>query len=1218
MDEKPKSKRIRWRRLVIPVIVCAVVIVAAAAWYLRGRTVWTDGQGARAPEATLREVVWTAPELIEAPIPATTDDQQQYEPALSPDGTEFYFVRGKPVDGHAHIYASYRRDNQWTKPVLLEGINGPTDDLSPRLTSDARFLLFSSDRPGGVGGFDIWAAPRLPGGKWGTPYNLGPAVNSEFNESNPDPTPDGKRLIFSTDRKAAGKEQIQAWRATIRQTVSTDYDLWIARLDNGDSGINEAPPTTAPATTRPARGILFKDAREIPGGINTSFVEGASCVSPAGDFLYFSSNRPGGYGKFDLYRSRITGGGESFGAPENLGPAVNTASNETDPALLFNGFRLCFSSDRNSPRGVYALLGSDSREVFALREGRPFPHFGWSAWLLLFSALLLIPLIMALRGTDMGRRLSILQKCLLLSLLVHAALTFVFSFIQVTQEVVRQMKHDANKEIAVNLNLPKDVEIGLAVRSQLSSDLPTGEAAPTSITRATLPDHASAAQPQALKTVAPAADRTTVTLSPDAPVTPPPVHSIAAPTALAKIEPSIRSPTATLDAIAPQLSVRPVADSKSDTTPSPNEPATAVARSTSAAPQPSAASASNVTASIPNASAAPSSIDALLLPMPSSAAAARTDANASPPTPNVPDTTTTLADLNPIAPTVAAGHLAQPDPVAAQFTAPVPTTGLLTATLRTTTASSSTPNVTDAIGKNASGPTTAPTALADHRLKPAAHRPDNLPGVPTSAMPRATTVTPIGAIDPVLQPIAAAIPRLGNDPPGSPPTNPTSDDARPAAARVGTAPVTASSQAPANISTTAVTPVSPPDGRDGSTGSLGGVPATIAPRTTPLVTVDGALPPTIALAPIPGPINLGPLGAPAAPFPRAPEIRKPRVEQLGGNKASEDAVDRGLAYLARNQETDGRWTFISSDDLTAAPVRRPRGYHDMGSTGLAVLAFITRDNTPDKPGPYRHHVNKALNFLLASQDADGDLRGLPQARGAGSGRADMYDHAIATLALAEAALMTGGDKRYAEAALRGAAFIVAAQDPQSGGWRYVPGEFGDTSVFGWQIMAMHACERLGFEVPARTRELADDWIHLATQGPRRMIAAYQPRRAPTPAMTAEMLYARMLLGQKLDDDDIREATDFLAQARPDVRAPNVYYWYYGSLCMLQVQSDLWKRWNAQTRDALIALQCKTGGAEGSWNADPKYADRGGRVYMTSLAILTLEVYYRYDTEIRDK
>jgi hypothetical protein len=1222
MDEKHKSPPRRLRRWIVPLVLCGLLIVIAAALYIRGRTVWTDGHGARANDETLREVVWTTPQPIEPPIFATAEDQQ-YEPAFSRDATELYFVRGKPGDGQAHIYASYRRDNQWTAPALLQGVNGPTDDLSPRLTSDSQFLLFSSDRPGGLGGFDIWAAPRLAGGKWGAPYNLGPAVNSEFNESNPDPTPDGKRLIFSTDRKAAGKEQIQAWRATIRQTVSTDYDLWIARLDESANAEGQQS-TSAPATTRPARGIRFKDAREVPGGINTTFVEGASCVSPVGDFIYFSSNRTGGHGKFDLYRSRITGGGETFGPVENLGPAVNTAGNETDPALIFGGFRLCFSSDRDNPRGVYALFRSDSREVFAVREGRPFPRFGWSAWLLLFSALLLIPLIMALRGTDMGRRLSILQKCLLLSLLVHVALTFVFSFIQVTQEVIHQMRRDTNREIAVNLNLPKDVEIGLAVRSQLSSDLPTGDAAPTSSAKAVLPDETSSAQPAAVKTVVPAADRTVVvTPSVAAPAPPPAMFSIAAPTAKATLLPEIPSPVHLLDMLAPEMTALHVADSKPDVAPAPVESPIVVSRSAPAAPQSSAPPMPDISASVPKASAAATSANPADLHAPppvlsASALVAAAAASSNLPALNLPDTAEGFSDLNPLVPAGTSRHLTQSDPVAPQFTAPSPTSSPLAPVPRDSTAGSTPPaTIGVATGNSAAPPTTAPSEFADQSLKPAPYRATHLSGVTNSMAPLATsaptTPDPIARIEPTLQPITAAIPRASND---RQPSRPTADDAHVASARLA-APSVGSSKAPANIAVTTAAPVLPPSTSEGSAGSI---TDGIAPRSAPIAAIDAALQPTVAFVPIPGPINLGPVGAPVAPFPRAPEVRKPRIEQLGGNKASEDAVDRGLAYLARNQEPDGRWTFIATDDVAASRGRRPRGYHDMGSTGLAILAFITRDNTPDKPGPYRNNVNKALNFLLANQDAAGDLRGPPQARGADSTQADMYDHAIATLALAEAAVMSGGDKRYADAALRGARFIIAAQDPESGGWRYVPGQFGDTSVFGWQIMALHACEKLGFEIPRRTRALADDWIRLATQGPRRMLAAYQPRRVPTPPMTAEMLYTRMLLGQKLDDADIEEATDFLAQSRPDVRQPNVYYWYYGSLCMLQVHNDLWKRWNAQTRDALIALQTKTssgnGAADGSWNADPKYGARGGRIYMTSLALLTLEIYYRYDAVVR--
>ena len=91
------------------------------------------------------------------------------------------------------------------------------------------------------------------------------------------------------------------------------------------------------------------------------------------------------------------------------------------------------------------------------------------------------------------------------------------------------------------------------------------------------------------------------------------------------------------------------------------------------------------------------------------------------------------------------------------------------------------------------------------------------------------------------------------------------------------------------------------------------------------------------------------------------------------------------------------------------------------------------------------------------------------------------------------------------------------------------------SVFGWQIMALHAAERLGFEIPARTRTLAAQYVRLAAPQGHSMLAAYQPRRAATPTMTAEVLYARMLLGEKFNDAQIAQAVDFLTQQPPDIR-----------------------------------------------------------------------------------
>src|SRR5262249_36996567 len=120
--------------------------------------------------------------------------------------------------------------------------------------------------------------------------------------------------------------------------------------------------------------------------LNTpDFNEGAPAVSPFGDFLYFCSDRPGGQGGFDLYRSRRLRG--ALLPPENLGPSINTPANELDPALGMGGYALFFSSDRatesdgraassrpnsesdSRPHG-YAVYHTTSREVFSEVERR--------------------------------------------------------------------------------------------------------------------------------------------------------------------------------------------------------------------------------------------------------------------------------------------------------------------------------------------------------------------------------------------------------------------------------------------------------------------------------------------------------------------------------------------------------------------------------------------------------------------------------------------------------------------------------------------------------------------------------------------------------------------------------------------------------------------------------------------------------------------------------
>src|SRR5215469_17409968 len=160
MEDSPKQRHPRWIWWLVGGAVGLSLIVSATIWFV-GPKVWTDGGSLRVldHDTRVREVVWTRPQ----PLEGFASDEQVYEPSISPDGTELYFVRGK-AGGSARIFLSLRRNNAWTAPTPVDAVNGPFDSLGPRLTPDGKFLLFYSNRPGGFGGYDIWATPRTPPG----------------------------------------------------------------------------------------------------------------------------------------------------------------------------------------------------------------------------------------------------------------------------------------------------------------------------------------------------------------------------------------------------------------------------------------------------------------------------------------------------------------------------------------------------------------------------------------------------------------------------------------------------------------------------------------------------------------------------------------------------------------------------------------------------------------------------------------------------------------------------------------------------------------------------------------------------------------------------------------------------------------------------------------------------------------------------------------------
>jgi len=343
---------------------------------------------------------------------------------------------------------------------------------------------------------------------------------------------------------------------------------------------------------------------------------------------------------------------------------------------------------------------------------------------------------------------------------------------------------------------------------------------------------------------------------------------------------------------------------------------------------------------------------------------------------------------------------------------------------------------------------------------------------------------------------------------------------------------------------------------------------------------------------------------------RAPEQRQRIVDRLGGSPDTERAVNLALAWLAAHQSQDGRWSGQDFDDNCGQCDGHATADSDAAQTGLALLCFLGADHSHLKDGPYRDTVARGVRWLLKQQSADGDLRR----------DETMYSHGIATIALSEAYGITR-DPDLKEPVAAAARFIVAALNKRSGGWRYDPGQAGDTSVLGWQVMALTSARRAGIDIPEDAFEAARDWLDKVSQGSPGLYA-YQPRQAPTPSMTAEGLFSQQLLGRGHDEPRMQASVELIMQNLPRWggggpgdrnrnRTANTYFWYYATLAMFQHQGDDWTRWNAALTRALLSNQETRGKAAGSWAPADRWSRTGGRIYQTAVCTLSLEVYYRY-------
>jgi len=200
--------------------------------------------------------------------------------SISQDGKYLFFTGCNRPDGlgRCDIYISQKKGDDWTKPFdLSPPVNTPGWESQPSISADGRTLYFVSNRKGGYGGYDVWKSTLTASG-WGEPENLGPNINTPYDEQSPFIHPDDSTLYFSSN----------GWPGL------GGKDLFVSRL--GKDG-------------------KWKKPENLGYPINSSGDENGLSVTANGSSAFFSSNNLNGYGGYDIY---------TFELPRSARPHVVT------------------------------------------------------------------------------------------------------------------------------------------------------------------------------------------------------------------------------------------------------------------------------------------------------------------------------------------------------------------------------------------------------------------------------------------------------------------------------------------------------------------------------------------------------------------------------------------------------------------------------------------------------------------------------------------------------------------------------------------------------------------------------------------------------------------------------------------------------------------------------------------------------------------------------
>jgi hypothetical protein len=196
---------------------------------------------------------------------------------------------------------------------------------------------------------------------------------------------------------------------------------------------------------------------------------------------------------------------------------------------------------------------------------------------------------------------------------------------------------------------------------------------------------------------------------------------------------------------------------------------------------------------------------------------------------------------------------------------------------------------------------------------------------------------------------------------------------------------------------------------------------------------------------------------------------------------------------------------------------------------------------------------------------------------------------------------------------------IMEQQHSGGGWRYNPGQAGDSSVGSWMMQSLKRGDAAKLRVVKGTVSNYGKFLDSVQRDKDGAVYDYMADKSTPIADIRNTrlmgLLCRLYLGWDRNHPGVVKGIEQLDKWGPSIGRSNTYYNYYGTHLMFYYGGEPWQKWNTRLRDYLVESQSKNGHEQGSWFFDidgNTGQTHGGRLAITTLTALTLQIYYRHD------